>query len=624
MPQENLWTGFNGRKLAAERAKKDWNGRDLSTIASANDSTVTITAGSNSTPDGTFTLNQSTNAAITLAAATTSTDGVMSSTDKTKLDGIAEGATKVEEGTNNGDIKVTDASGTSTQMNVYTHATNGADAIKGETADVSPGFGDTFKVLYAEVNQLGHTTVLEDYEVTIPDAVATTTDSGLMSAADKTKLEGIETGAQVNVKPDWNAAAGDAAEILNKPTIPTVNDGTLTITVGSNAAQTFTANQSTNTTIDIPNAASAQSGGSATGGLMTDTDKANLDNATAVIPSDATSNNQLVSTQTLTTMLADFGGYKTATGTGSDNHPDVQNPDTRYIYLVKDTSSTAVDKYKEWICTNTTGPVWDLVGDTTMDMSGYVEMPSTHTDTHIVVFGPNNDIADSGKTVAELENVVTTVSVGSGSTISPTSGTTNINIPVASSSADGAMSSTDKAKLDGITDYVVSATFASNTLTLTPKNGTAVTVDIPSAPASTDTPVMDGTGAVGSSTAYARADHQHPSDTSKLNKVAQYTAGNLPEFDTQGELVDSGYSIGDFLTGVKLDGASDELAPDPDGVVTIPNAVSTGQSGATNGLMTANQSQMLDQIGAWTWSYAPFDDSGAGAEQTSTFPFTVS
>lgn len=36
----------------------------------------------------------------------------------------------------------------------------------------------------------------------------------------KNKLDGIETGAQVNVKPDFNAAAGSAAEILNKPTIP--------------------------------------------------------------------------------------------------------------------------------------------------------------------------------------------------------------------------------------------------------------------------------------------------------------------------------------------------------------------------------------------------------------------
>ena len=42
------------------------------------------------------------------------------------------------------------------------------------------------------------------------------------TSAEKTKLTGIEAGAQVNVKPSWNAASGTAAEILNKPTIATV------------------------------------------------------------------------------------------------------------------------------------------------------------------------------------------------------------------------------------------------------------------------------------------------------------------------------------------------------------------------------------------------------------------
>lgn len=52
---------------------------------------------------------------------------------------------------------------------------------------------------------------------TIP--LSTSTDAGLFSPAEKTKLEGIETGAQVNVNADWNAISGDA-QILNKPTIP--------------------------------------------------------------------------------------------------------------------------------------------------------------------------------------------------------------------------------------------------------------------------------------------------------------------------------------------------------------------------------------------------------------------
>jgi len=38
----------------------------------------------------------------------------------------------------------------------------------------------------------------------------------------KTKLDGIQEGAEVNVNADWNATSGDA-EILNKPTIPSID-----------------------------------------------------------------------------------------------------------------------------------------------------------------------------------------------------------------------------------------------------------------------------------------------------------------------------------------------------------------------------------------------------------------
>ena len=40
---------------------------------------------------------------------------------------------------------------------------------------------------------------------TIPD-VATDTEDGLMSGTDKSKLDGIASGAEVNVQADWNQA----------------------------------------------------------------------------------------------------------------------------------------------------------------------------------------------------------------------------------------------------------------------------------------------------------------------------------------------------------------------------------------------------------------------------------
>lgn len=60
---------------------------------------------------------------------------------------------------------------------------------------------------------------------TVAISAATTSAAGSMSAADKTKLDGIAAGAEVNVNADWNASSGDA-QILNKPTIPTLSDAT--------------------------------------------------------------------------------------------------------------------------------------------------------------------------------------------------------------------------------------------------------------------------------------------------------------------------------------------------------------------------------------------------------------
>ena len=125
------------------------------------------------------------------------------------------------------------------------------------------------------------------------------------TAAEQTKLAGIETGAEVNVQSDWSetdtssdayiqnkptiptvptnvssftndagyqtasdvssaiagkantadlatvATSGDYGDLNNKPTIPTVNDATLTIQKNSTTVDTFTANASADKTINI-------------------------------------------------------------------------------------------------------------------------------------------------------------------------------------------------------------------------------------------------------------------------------------------------------------------------------------------------------------------------------------
>lgn len=660
---EQLWTGFNGQKLAAERAKKDWNGRLLTDIVGANDSTITVKVADASTGPtaGTFTTNQASAGTITIPAAVSApsggsaTPGVMSATDKEKLDEISDGATCVEESQTNGNIVIDGR-----ETDVYTHPDAGPSSVTsvGDTTNQTPSFGGTFKVTSETVDTAGHTTAVAEHTVTIPDATATASTSGqggsagLMSATDKEKLDGVEAGAQANVKPDWNAAAGTDAEILNKPTIPSApNDAALNLVLGSaQSTQVFSADASSAGTITIPLASVDNTGATPvyTEGLMTGQDKENLDNATAVIPSAATAQNQLVDNAAMQAAIANLGGYEVVANSDPTTHepilPSGETASTKIIYLVKNTGAAGSDKYYEWICTNTTGPVWELIGETSIDLTGYAKNPQSKTPGNIVEFGSTDELVDSGKTVAQLENVVTTVSIGGGTPINPTANTTNIDIPVATNSSGtgtaGAMAGADKVKLDGIeTGAQV------NTVTSVSVNGGTpvqpdanknidLTVSIPSA--SSATPQMDATtGSAGSSTDYARADHIHPSDTTKADKVSNATADNFAKLDSNGNLVDAGVSAGSFKTvqtAVADPTASgnatsfiDTITQNTNGEITatkktVPTvAKSTSAVGGTDGLMTAQQAEALYILN--TWTYDTFDTSGpTGTDTPVVFP----
>lgn len=73
--------------------------------------------------------------------------------------------------------------------------------------------------------------------------LATETTNGLMSSDDKVKLNGIASGANVNVQSDWNQTDTSTDDFIkNKPTIPTqLSDlsGTLPISQGGTGATTY-------------------------------------------------------------------------------------------------------------------------------------------------------------------------------------------------------------------------------------------------------------------------------------------------------------------------------------------------------------------------------------------------
>jgi hypothetical protein len=73
-------------------------------------------------------------------------------------------------------------------------------------------------------------------------ADATQTTAGFLSPTDKTKLDGVATGAEVNVNADWNATTGDAA-ILNKPATFPPSTHAASHTNGTDDIQNATASQ---------------------------------------------------------------------------------------------------------------------------------------------------------------------------------------------------------------------------------------------------------------------------------------------------------------------------------------------------------------------------------------------
>lgn len=100
--------------------------------------------------------------------------------------------------------------GTWAKFNNYSHPAGSAPSKTGvPTANATPGFGGTFKVNQITTDATSHVSAVTERTITIPNATATTSADGLMSAADKTKLDGIEAGTASPLM-DGEASVGNS------------------------------------------------------------------------------------------------------------------------------------------------------------------------------------------------------------------------------------------------------------------------------------------------------------------------------------------------------------------------------------------------------------------------------
>lgn len=146
----------------------------------------------------------------TIPTATTSAAGLLASLDKAKLNNLGGVATSV------GIVDWNIVSGTITVNCSASHFCNVSTTI---TISGSGGIDGTYTV-HGTPTSTQITIVPFTPPANASGTGGTLVRGGEMSRSDKQKLDGIASGAQVNIKPDWSAAAGNAAEILNKPTIP--------------------------------------------------------------------------------------------------------------------------------------------------------------------------------------------------------------------------------------------------------------------------------------------------------------------------------------------------------------------------------------------------------------------
>lgn len=163
--------------------------------------------------------------------ATQETSGFMSPADKTKLDGIAYGAeVNVQSDWNTVDDTLDSFIRNKPDLSIFATHTELDGRLAGKQDKLTAGNNiviDANNVISATADpQVQADWAQADSDavdfiknkpqnlVQDPDYVHTDNN---FTDADKTKLDGIEAGAEVNVKPDWDAVAGSDSEILNKP-----------------------------------------------------------------------------------------------------------------------------------------------------------------------------------------------------------------------------------------------------------------------------------------------------------------------------------------------------------------------------------------------------------------------
>ena len=520
----------------------------------------------------------------------------------------------------------------------WNEANSSSDAYIQNKPTIPDPANDSTITVKIESTTIGSFTTNQNSNSTITIPEASTTVTGAMSSADKGKLDGIAVGAQVNVKPNWNAASGTDAEILNKPDLSVYALSSSLKTVATSGSYNDLTDKPTIPTIPVTdvkvdNSSVVDANGVAQITLPTFTQvNSNWTETNSSSPAYIQNKPNLAT-------VATSGSY-----TDLSNKPTIPDAQVQSDWNVIDTTSKAYIANKPDLTiyaqtsnlstVATSGSYTDLTNKPTIpDAQVQSDWDESNTTSKAYIANkPNLSTVATSGSYTDLSNKPSiydsTINVKTGDSTPATLGSfstnqssgSDITIPLAasgSSAKSGLMSAADKAKLD---DFSAVPAAGSRTGKFMKDDGTW---DTP-----TDTTYSPGSGisitngeistdiAQNSGLIYSQDKLSVFGNTNKAIDIDQYgvgvkTDGTTIHTNASGELeVIGGGGSGEVnvVDGVQLEGASAVLPPDASTkVVTIPNAIPTGTTGASNGLITADDQAKLDK--ATVYQANPYDSS---------------